>query len=140
MTCAKHRAHACVICRHTMTPHHDVHACRIAAAHFQSIDAREDLLNREICGDRRAARTGAGQAVDRGRSAQAIHANRPHGITQHSEQTKSVLKRRCTKRARCFECVLCSRDATLHLIERGPESGDKLAVACHEPHACVAAQ
>ena len=77
-----------------VAPHVQMHASRIAATHFESIDRRESLLDNQVAGERRGRRCRAGQRRHFKNSPQTIVGDRPHRILQRDQVG-----------ARPFECI-----------------------------------
>ena len=128
-----------------VTPHHDVHTGRIPTAHFETINRRQHLLNRQIRGQRRAACPYARQSIYCQRGSNAIFTQRPCGVAYGSQQIGSAFKRCCADRGigvfnTVLKLLVAAGKVRVELVEPIGECCNELAVAGHEPHPSVATQ
>ena len=75
-----------------VAPHEDVETCGIAAAHFESIDRRERLLDREVAAEHRRRRIASGERLDLTSGSEAVVADRPGSVLEVDQFGVGVLE------------------------------------------------
>ena len=111
----------------------DVDARRVATAHFEAIDRRERLLDREIADDGAAAGVAPGERPDCRRRAQSIATDRPEQIAQ-ADRRRGARLHDCRVEATGVGDLVIGSDRGVEAVEAARDRGDELELVDDREH------
>ena len=122
----EHALHTRIRQRQPVTPHEQVQAGRVAAAHLEAVERRQGLLHGEVTGNRRNRAVEAGKGLDLACGSQTIEPHRPGRVAKIDQLRGNSLLLVRVRRLAGVDLALRFFDAGVELVEPGGYRGGQL--------------